>query len=115
LGHPQKKKSGRRLNFSIGERKILYRRKNFWVIPREEKNRRRTFLSAIAIGERTFFLFAKELLGQFEKKKVWRLNFSIRERNYLYRRKNFFSIRERNNLYRRKNFFSIRERTFGPI
>jgi len=59
----------------------------------------------ISIGERTF--------GHPEKKKSWRLNFSIRERNNLYWRKNEkkkswrlnFSIGERNNLYSRKNFF----------
>jgi len=59
----------------------------------------------ISIGERTFGHLAR-------KKKSWRrLNFSIRKRDYFYRRKRLFlftkeiiSIGERDYFYRRKNF-----------
>ena len=81
-------KISRRLNFSIGERKNLYSRKNFWP-PRMKKSRDgSTFLSAkekISIRERTF--------GHLDKKKS----------------------RDGSTFLSAKEKISIRERTFGHL
>ena len=109
-------KISRRLNFSIGERKNLYSRKNFWP-PRMKKSRDgSTFLSAkekISIRERTF--------GHLDKKKSRdgstflsaKEKISIRERTFGHLDKK--KSRDGSTFLSAKEKISIRERTFGHL